>query len=51
MFCHVRYRGGRETLVVSGHTQKLRTGKKAKEAGNLLHISGYRGVNIIHTER
>ena len=30
---------------------RLRTGKRAKIAGNLLHISSYRASNIIHTER
>ena len=38
---------GRETLIVCGRTQRLRTGKRAKVTGNLLHISGYWGVNII----
>ena len=42
-----RWKGGRKTLIVRG----LRTGKRAKVAGNLLHISSYWGANIIHTER
>ena len=36
----VKGREGEETLVVCGRTQKLRTGKGAKVAGNLLHVSG-----------
>ena len=43
-------KGGRETVIVCGRTQRLRTGKRAKVAGNLLHVSGYHGANIIHTE-
>ena len=42
---------GRTTLIVRGHTRRLRTGKRAKVAANLLHVSSYRGLNIIHTER
>ena len=45
-----RSRGGRETLIKCGHTQRLRTGKTAMVAGNQLHIYNYRGANIIHTE-
>ena len=30
---------------------RLRTGKRAKVEANLLHVSSYRGLNIIHTER
>ena len=41
-------RGGRETLIVRGHTRLLRTGKRA--AANLLHLSSYRRLNIIRTE-
>ena len=29
----------------------IRTGKRAKAAGNLLHVSSYRALNNIHTER
>ena len=29
---------------------RLRTGKRAKVVANLLHVSSYRGSNIIHTE-
>ena len=42
----VKGREEEETLIVCGRTQKLRTGKEAKVAGNLLHISGYQGKNI-----
>ena len=31
--------------------RKLRTGERAKVAGNLLHVSSYRALNNIHTER
>ena len=27
-----------------------KTQKRANVVGNLLHVSGYRGMNIIHTE-
>jgi len=30
---------------------RLRTGKRAKVAGNLLHVSSYRALNNIHIER
>ena len=43
-------RRGRETLIVRGHPQRLITGKRAKLAGNLLHVSSYRGSSIVHTE-
>ena len=35
-------RVGRETLIMCGHTQRLRTGKRVTVAGNLhvLHVSG-----------
>ena len=49
IFCRVKSvesREEEETLIVCGRTQKLRTGKEAKVAGNLLHISGYQGENI-----
>ena len=35
---------------VRGH-MGLRTEKGTKVAGNLLHVSSYRALNIIHTER
>ena len=37
------------TLIVRGR-MRLRTEKGTKVAGNLLHISSYRALNIIHTE-
>ena len=46
-----RQNGGKTTLIACGRTQRLRTGKRAKVAGNLLLVSSYRGANIIHTER
>ena len=45
-----RQKGGRKTLIACGRTQGLRTGKRAKVAGNLLHIYSYWGANILHTE-
>ena len=47
---HRRQKGGRKILIVRGCTRWLRTWKEAKVAGNLLHISNYRGANIIHIE-
>ena len=38
-----------KTLIVRGRTQILRTGKRVKVAGNLLHGSAF--GNIIHTQR
>ena len=38
------------TLIVHGQ-MSLRTEKGMKVAGNLLHVSSYRALNIIHTER
>ena len=38
------------TLIVRGR-MKLRTEKGTKVADNLLHISSYRALNNIHTER
>ena len=38
------------TLIARGHTQRLKTGKRAKLAGNLLLVSSYRGAIIVHTE-
>ena len=43
-------RQGKKTLIVRGHPRRLRTEKRAKVTGNLLHVSGYQGANIIHTE-
>ena len=43
-------RGVRKTSITCGRTQRLKTWKRAKVAGNLLHVSGYRvrrgGENI-----
>ena len=53
IFSHVKSAKDRHkvdaTLIVRGH-MSLRTGKRAKIAGNLLHVSSYRASNIIHTE-
>ena len=38
------------TLIVHGR-MRLRTEKGTKVVGNLLHVSNYRALNIIHTER
>ena len=35
---------------VEQHTQRLTTGKGGKVAANLLHVSSYWGLNIIHTK-
>ena len=51
IFPHVSTTKCRKILIAHGHTRRLRTEKRAKVAGNLLHVSSYRGVNIIHTER
>ena len=40
---------GRETLIVHGHTQRLRTRETVKVASNLLHIFSGCGANVIHT--
>ena len=37
-------------LIVHGCTRSLRTGKRTKVAGNLLHTSSYQGLNIVHTK-
>ena len=54
IFCHVKSAKGREeverTSLCVG-VRKLRTGKRPKVAGNLVHISSYRASSIIHTER
>ena len=55
-FCNVksakgRERVARETLIVRGRTQRLRTGKRVKVAGYLLHVSCYWGANIINPKR
>ena len=54
IFCHVKNAKDRcqvdATLIVLGR-MCLRTEKGTKIADNLLHISSYRALNIIHTER
>ena len=50
VFCVMQKEMGRETLIVHGRTRRLRTGKRAKVMGNLLHVSGYWGANTIHTK-
>ena len=54
IFCHVKSAKDRRevdaTLIVRGR-MRLRTEKGTKVADNLLHISSYRGLNNIHTER
>ena len=54
IFCHVKNAKDRcqveATLIVCGRMW-LRTEKGTKVASNLLHISSYRALNIIHTER
>ena len=42
---------GVEWLIMRGHTRRLRTRKREKVVGYLLHISSYQGANIIHTKR
>ena len=54
IFCHVKSAKGRkevEKLNCAWAYPRLRTGKRAKVAGNLLHVSSYRALNNIHTER
>ena len=54
IFCHVKSAKDRRkvdaTFIVRGH-MRLRTEKGTKVAENLLHISSYRALNNIHTER
>jgi len=54
IFCHVKSAKDRRevdaTIIVRGR-MRLRTEKGTKVADNLLHISSYRGLNNIHTER
>ena len=54
IFCHVKSAKDRRevdaTLIVRGR-MRLRTEKRMKVADNLLHISSYRALNNIHTER
>ena len=54
IFSHVRSGKDRRevdaTLIVRGRMW-LRTEKGTKVAGNLLHVSSYRALNIIHTKR
>ena len=54
IFCHVKSAKDRRevdaTLIVRGR-MRLRTEKGTKVADNLLHISSYRALNNIHTER
>ena len=54
IFCHVKSAKDRRqvdaTLIVRGR-MRLRTEKGTKVAGNLLHVSSYRALNNIHTER
>ena len=54
IFCHVKSAKDRRevdaTLIVRGR-MRLRTEKGTKVAANLLHISSYRALNNIHTER
>ena len=49
---HVRSAKGREGVEsnCAWVYPKLRTGKRAMVAGNLLHVSSYWASNIIHTE-
>ena len=49
VFSHVRSSKGREELCEG--IRILRTGKKAKISGNLLHVSNYWALNNIHTKR
>ena len=52
IFCHVKsVQGGTETLIVCGHTRRLRIGKWAWVVNNLLHVSSCRGPNTIHTKQ
>ena len=54
IYSHVRTLKDRkavEDLNCAWAYPRLRTGKRAKVAANLLHVSSYRGLNIIHTER
>ena len=54
IFCHMKSAKDRRevdaTLIVRGR-MRLRTEKGTKVADNLLHISSYRALNNIHTER
>ena len=54
IFCHVKSAKDRRevdtTLIVRRH-MRFRTEKGTKVADNLLHISSYRALNNIHTER
>ena len=40
----------RELNCASAYPRRT-TEKRAKVAGNLIHVSSYRGSNIIHTDR
>ena len=54
IFCHVKSTKDRRevdaTLIVCGR-MRFRTEKGTKVAVNLLHVSSYRALNNIHTER
>ena len=54
IFCHVKSGKDRHkvdaTLIVRAR-MRLRTEKRTKVAGNLLHVSSYRASNIMYTER
>ena len=50
IFSHVRSGKGREEFNCAWAYPRLRTGKRAKVASNLLHVSSYRALNIIRTK-